>query len=203
MHPCKEHHTPYSMAEDIGMNRHLSVQANLDLLLPYMAGHIRSKYPELSTIDTSSFDKRLMEETIKRASGPPGSLERALKNNEKRVDVDGKLQPLFDWPIHAAYDAEDILALGYLPHSCTSYALLAKGLLDVVEAQSRVIFLYDEASRRSHSIIETAIGLRDPKWHCKEEYRKADPLMRRRFENGEFIHVVRGTTYGHSIVIKH
>lgn len=109
------------------------------------------------------------------------------------------LMCFFGKPYEARYNGEQIMELGFLPHSCTSFAILAFDILSRLGVQNDVVTVFvDEKKEGDHSVLRYVledgnIKKCDPKWQKHPRFFKDRPEEFRRFVNDPayFAHGVR------------
>ncbi len=109
------------------------------------------------------------------------------------------LMGFFGKPFEAQYTGEQILELGFLPHSCTSFAILAFDILSRLGVKSDVVTVFvDEKKAGDHSVMrymleDGSMKKCDPKWQKHTLFFKDRPEELRKFVDDPtyFVHGVR------------
>lgn len=129
---------------------------------------------------------------------PPLSKEKASFSKGEAEAVKG-MDRYFGNPGRSQYSGDDILQLGFLPHSCTSFSILAGDILKKVGVTCYVVRLEKQRTRIAHTIlvyqIEDGRWLKcDPKWQRHPKFFRNAPELRKRFVTDPYcwIHGIQG-----------
>jgi hypothetical protein len=167
-------------------NPNLSIEQRVDRMLVYLAKDVSSFPEHISLVKGKAIPPEKFELIVRVAAKARGeknpdfaSLLRQFKEDIERNKI-GNLIHCFGEPRTTRYDGQDILDLEMLPHSCTSYAILAYDILRVAGINSEVFYMTKLGM--GHSVLryqtENGIWRRcDPKWQKRPVFFRENPHL--------------------------